>query len=79
MMRAKILFITHAGVYCCAFTHGTLTVCMYVPHGAISDACRLIKSGMSFTNFYSAPLCAMGRAEFLTGRSWTRTGNLFNA
>lgn len=39
---------------------------------------RLIKSGMSFTNFYSAPLCAMGRAEFLTGRSWTRTGTLFN-
>jgi hypothetical protein len=45
-----------------------------LPHG-----CRLIKGGMSFTNFYSAPLCAMGRAEFLTGRSWTRTGNLFNA
>jgi arylsulfatase A-like enzyme len=40
---------------------------------------RLLKNGMSFTNFYSAPLCAMGRAEFLTGRSWTRTGNLFNA
>ncbi|WIA18227.1 hypothetical protein OEZ85_009698 [Tetradesmus obliquus] len=39
---------------------------------------KLIKSGMSFTNFYSAPLCAMGRAEFLTGRSWTRTGTLFN-
>jgi arylsulfatase A-like enzyme len=39
---------------------------------------RLIKQGMSFTNFYATPLCAMGRAELLTGRDFPRTGNLFN-
>ncbi|WIA15052.1 hypothetical protein OEZ85_001752 [Tetradesmus obliquus] len=39
---------------------------------------KLIKSGMSFSNFYVAPLCAMGRAQLLTGRDYPRTGNLFN-
>ncbi|WIA14790.1 hypothetical protein OEZ85_003274 [Tetradesmus obliquus] len=33
---------------------------------------------MSFTNFYASPLCAMGRAQLLTGRDFPRTGNLFN-
>jgi hypothetical protein len=37
------------------------------------------RSGMSFTNFYATPLCAMGRAELLTGRDFPRTGNLFNS
>ncbi|KAF6235444.1 alkaline-phosphatase-like protein [Scenedesmus sp. NREL 46B-D3] len=40
---------------------------------------KLIKGGMSFTNFYATPLCAMGRAELLTGRDYSRTGNLFNS
>jgi arylsulfatase A-like enzyme len=39
---------------------------------------KLIKGGMSFTNFYATPLCAMGRAELLTGRDFPRTGNLYN-
>ncbi|WIA22268.1 hypothetical protein OEZ85_004589 [Tetradesmus obliquus] len=39
---------------------------------------KLIKGGMSFSNFYAAPLCAMGRAALLTGRDYPRTGNLFN-
>jgi arylsulfatase A-like enzyme len=30
--------------------------------------CCIHRSGMSFTNFYTAPLCAMGRAQLLTGR-----------
>jgi arylsulfatase A-like enzyme len=33
---------------------------------------RLIRRGMSFTNFYSTPLCAMSRAELLTGRDFVR-------
>lgn len=33
---------------------------------------RLIKRGMSFSNFYSTPLCAMSRAELLTGRDFVR-------
>jgi arylsulfatase A-like enzyme len=40
---------------------------------------KLIKGGMSFTNFYATPLCAMGRAELLTGRDFPRTGNLYNS
>jgi arylsulfatase len=39
---------------------------------------KLIQGGMSFTNFYAAPLCAMGRAQLLTRRDFPRTGNLFN-
>jgi arylsulfatase A-like enzyme len=39
---------------------------------------KLIQQGMSFTNFYSSLLCAMGRAQLLTGRDYSRTGNLFN-
>jgi arylsulfatase A-like enzyme len=33
---------------------------------------RLIQRGMSFSNFYTAPLCAMSRAELLTGRDFLR-------
>jgi hypothetical protein len=33
---------------------------------------RLIRRGMSFDNFYSTPLCAMSRAELLTGRDFLR-------
>uniref|UniRef100_A0A383VC43 Sulfatase N-terminal domain-containing protein n=1 Tax=Tetradesmus obliquus TaxID=3088 RepID=A0A383VC43_TETOB len=39
---------------------------------------RLIKRGMSFSNFYSTPLCAMSRAELLTGRDFVRTGTVYN-
>jgi arylsulfatase A-like enzyme len=42
---------------------------------------RLIQNGMSFTRFYSSPLCAVllvGRAQLLTGRDPVRTGNLYN-
>ncbi|WIA18401.1 hypothetical protein OEZ85_009862 [Tetradesmus obliquus] len=39
---------------------------------------KLMKGGMSFSNFYASPLCAISRAALLTGRDAVRTGNLFN-
>lgn len=33
---------------------------------------RLIRRGSSFRSFYTAPLCAMSRAELLTGREYLR-------
>jgi hypothetical protein len=52
---AIVLQWHNAGVY------GRLLTCAY----CAGDVCR---SSMSFTNFYAAPLCAMGRAQLLTGR-----------
>ncbi|KAF6262205.1 alkaline-phosphatase-like protein [Scenedesmus sp. NREL 46B-D3] len=39
---------------------------------------RLIRRGSSFRSFYTAPLCAMSRAELLTGREYLRTGTVYN-